>query len=176
MSTKFYGLEVALKEQGIELVRTDVGDRYVVEEMLRRGCLIGGEQSGHILFLEHQTTGDGIVTALQILAVMKKTGRKLSRLAAGMKRYPQVLVNVTVKERVPIDDLPEVGKAIAAVEKKLGETGRVLVRYSGTEPKVRVMVEGRNGRQIRAAAGKIADLFERTLGSGKAPVGKRGKK
>lgn len=166
-----YGLEVALKEQGIKLVRTDVGDRYVVEEMRRRGSLIGGEQSGHILFLEHQTTGDGIVTALQVLAAMKKTGIKLSRLA-GMKRYPQVLVNVPVKERIPIDDLPEVGKAIAAAEKKLGESGRVLVRYSGTEPKVRVMVEGRNSRQTRAIAGRIAGLFKDSPGSGKAPRGK----
>lgn len=168
-----YGLEETLGEAGISFLRAPVGDRHVVEEMLRSGCLLGGEQSGHILFLEHQTTGDGIVTALQVLAVMKRGGAKLSRLAARMKRYPQVLLNVKVKERVPLTDLPEVEKAVAAAEKKLKGKGRVLVRFSGTEPKVRVMVEGRNNRQITAIAEGIAALLSRSLGLEKGNPGGR---
>ncbi len=162
------GLEVTLREAGIPLLRTNVGDRYVVEKMLQEGCLLGGEQSGHIVFLDHQTTGDGIVTALQVLAVMKKTGQKLSSLAARMKRYPQILQNVPVRSRIPLEEVPEVGKAIAAAEKKLGDGGRVLVRYSGTEPKVRVMVEGRTRRQVAALAAGIARAVSRSLGGRKA--------
>ena len=158
------GLEVTLREAGIPLLRTNVGDRYVVEKMLQEGCLLGGEQSGHIVFLDHQTTGDGIVTALQVMAVMKKTGQKLSSLAARMKRYPQILQNVPVRSRIPLEEVPEVGKAIAAAEKKLGDGGRVLVRYSGTEPKVRVMVEGRTRRQVAALAAGIARAVSRSLG------------
>lgn len=156
-----YGLETTLEERGIHLVRTPVGDRYVVEEMRRSGCPIGGEQSGHILFLDHQTTGDGIVTALQVLAVMKKRGKSLSALASVMKRFPQVLLNVKVREKVPLAELPMVGRAVAAAEKKLLGKGRVLVRYSGTEPKVRIMIEGRNRRQITRLAEGIAALFRR---------------
>jgi phosphoglucosamine mutase len=168
-----YGLEETLEEAGISFLRAPVGDRHVVEEMLRSGCHLGGEQSGHILFLEHQTTGDGIVTALQVLAVMKREGAKLSRLAARMKRYPQVLLNVKVRERVPLADLPEVEKAVAAAEKKLKGKGRVLVRFSGTELKVRVMVEGRNNRQITAIAEGIAALLSRSLGLEEGDPGKR---
>jgi phosphoglucosamine mutase len=168
-----YGLEETLGEAGINFLRTPVGDRHVVEEMLRSGCLLGGEQSGHILFLEHQTTGDGIVTALQVLAVMKRGGVKLSRLAARMKRYPQILLNVKVRERVPLTDLPEVEKAVAAAEKKLKGKGRVLVRFSGTELKARVMVEGRNSRQITAIAESIAALLSRSLGLEKKDAKRR---
>lgn len=160
------GLEMTLREAGIPLLRTDVGDRYVVEKMLQEGCLLGGEQSGHIVFLDHQTTGDGIVTALQVLAVMKKTGQKLSSLATRMKRYPQILQNVPVKRRLPLEEIPAVARAIAAAEKKLGDGGRVLVRYSGTEPKVRVMVEGRTRRQVSALAAGIARAVSRSLGGG----------
>jgi phosphoglucosamine mutase len=159
-----YGLEVTLREAGINLLRTPVGDRYVVEEMRRRRCLLGGEQSGHIVFLDFQTTGDGIVTALQVLSVMARRGSALSRLAAVMKRYPQVLVNVPVKARADLGDFPELTSTIAREEKKLGKRGRVLVRFSGTEPKVRVMVEGRSRRQIEAMAARIAGVVARLLG------------
>jgi len=171
-----YGLEVLLREAGIPLRRTPVGDRYVVEEMRRSGCLIGGEQSGHIVFLDFQTTGDGIVTALQVLAVMKKRARSLSRLTRVMKRYPQVLLNLPVREKAPLEDVPGLSASVAEAEKRLGDKGRVLVRYSGTEPKVRVMVEGRNRRQIDALAGKIAGLLDRTLGRGTAGAGKTRKR
>jgi len=157
------GLEVTLREAGIDLLRTPVGDRYVVEEMLRSGCLIGGEQSGHIIFLDHQTTGDGIVTALQVLSVMKRTGRKLSTLARAMKSYPQVLVNIRVAERRPLEDFPAIVKAITAAEKKLGKSGRVLVRWSGTEPKVRVMVEGARKAQTAALANGIAETVAKSF-------------
>jgi phosphoglucosamine mutase len=171
-----YGFEVALREAGIPLRRTPVGDRYVVEEMRRSRCLIGGEQSGHIVFLDFQTTGDGILTALQVLSVMKKRERSLSRLTRVMKRYPQVLVNLPVREKAPLESVPGLSAAVAAAEKKLGDKGRVLVRYSGTEPKVRVMVEGRNRRQIDALAGKIAGLLDRALGRGPAGADKPGKR
>ncbi len=158
-----YGLEETLRNAGIPLIRTQVGDRYVVEEMLRSNCFVGGEQSGHVIFLDHQTTGDGIVTALQVLAVMKNRGRQLSSVAACMKEYPQVLVNVTVKRRAALDDLPEVTRSVAAAEKRLGRKGRVLVRFSGTEPKVRVMVEGPNRRTIQSLATGIAATVSRSL-------------
>lgn len=158
------GLEVTLAEAGMKLIRTPVGDRYVVEEMVRSGCLIGGEQSGHIIFLDHQTTGDGIITALQVLSVMKRRGKKLSTLARAMKSFPQILVNVRVSERRPLSDFPAVGKAVKAAEKKLGSSGRVLVRWSGTEPKVRVMLEGRRKAQIASLAGKIARTIEEAFG------------
>jgi len=159
-----YGLEVTLREAGIDLLRTPVGDRYVVEEMRRRRCLLGGEQSGHIVFLDFQTTGDGIVTALQVLSVMKRRGSALSRLAGAMKRYPQVLVNVPVKVRADLGEFPELASAVAREEEKLGQRGRVLVRFSGTEAKVRVMVEGSSRRQIEAMAARIAGIVARLLG------------
>jgi phosphoglucosamine mutase len=167
-----YGLEVTLREAGIDLLRTPVGDRYVVEEMRRRRCLLGGEQSGHIVFLDFQTTGDGIVTALQVLSVMKRRGSALSRLAGAMKRYPQVLVNVPVKVRADLGEFPELASAVAREEEKLGQRGRVLVRFSGTEAKVRVMVEGSSRRQIEAMAARIAGIVARLLG-GSSGEGKK---
>lgn len=158
-----YGLEVVLQKAGIRLVRADVGDRYVVEEMVRAGYRLGGEQSGHILFLDHQTTGDGIVSSLQVLAVMKRTGRKLSRLASSLKPYPQVLLNVPVGRKVPFEEVPELGEAVSRAERKLRGRGRVLVRYSGTEAKIRVMVEGKSRREIDKVAATVAAVASAAL-------------
>jgi phosphoglucosamine mutase len=153
------GLEVALRELGCELLRTPVGDRYVVEAMVRHGLNLGGEQSGHVLFLDHNTTGDGLVTALAILAIMAETGRPLSELARAMTRYPQVLVNVRVRERRDFVREPLVAGALADVEAALGNRGRVLLRASGTEPLYRVMVEGENESEVRRFAEAIADTI-----------------
>jgi phosphoglucosamine mutase len=150
------GLERALRNIGGRVVRTQVGDRYVVEEMRKNGYNFGGEQSGHLVFLDHATTGDGIVAALRVLAVMVREGKPLSELATVMERTPQVLVNLAVEKKVPLDQLPAVMKLIADVEKQLGDDGRVLVRYSGTESKARVMIEGMNEAQIKGWADEIA--------------------
>jgi phosphoglucosamine mutase len=158
------GLEVAFREAGISLVRTAVGDRYVLEEMLRHGYVLGGEQSGHIIFAEHNTTGDGIVTALQVLATMVRSGKRLSELAACMRRYPQVLENVRVRRREDLDGVPAVQAAIRNAEQAVAGSGRVLVRYSGTEPLVRIMVEGLEEASIRALAGSIAAEIRATIG------------
>ena len=155
------GLERALAALGGKLVRTQVGDRYVVEEMRREGYNFGGEQSGHLIFLDHMTTGDGMVAALQVMALMAETGKPLSELARGMTRYPQVLVNVKVREKKPLESLEDVVKLIETIERTLGQDGRVLVRYSGTEAKVRVMVEGPDASAIQTYADDIARALER---------------
>ncbi len=159
------GLEIALRELGCELLRTPVGDRYVVETMVRHGLNLGGEQSGHVLFLDHNTTGDGLVTALAILAIMAETGRPLSELARAMTRYPQVLVNVRVRERRDFAREPEVAGALADVEAALGGRGRVLLRASGTEPLYRVMVEGEDEAEVKRFAEAIADTIRAADGS-----------
>ena len=151
------GLERSLHEVGVSLLRTPVGDRYVVEQMRRSGCSLGGEQSGHIVCLDHSTTGDGIVAALRILAVMTRHGRPLSELAGVMTRYPQVSRNFVVERKVPIERLPGLGATIAAVERELGRDGRVVVRYSGTESKLRVMVEGVDQDAIERAVDRIGE-------------------
>ena len=158
------GLEVALREAGITLVRTAVGDRYVLDEMLRHGYALGGEQSGHIIFAEHNTTGDGIVTGLQILATLVRSGKPLSELAARMRRFPQVLENVRVRDRADLTTLPAIQREIQAAEAALAGCGRVLVRYSGTEPLVRVMVEGPDEAQIRDLAGNIVSAIQTLIG------------
>ena len=150
------GLEQAVKKAGGTLVRTQVGDRYVVEEMRRHGYNLGGEQSGHLVFLDHATTGDGVIAALRVLAVMVREQKPLSDLVKVMTRTPQVLVNVKVDRKRPIEELPTVQALIAAVERDLGDDGRVLVRYSGTEAKARVMIEGPNQAAIRERAETIA--------------------
>lgn len=149
------GLEHAIVGAGGTLLRTNVGDRYVVAEMRKNGYNFGGEQSGHLVFLDHMTTGDGTVAALQVLEVMVREGRKMSELAQCMTRTPQVLVNVKVGQKRPLSELKQVGKLIAAVEAELGDEGRVLVRYSGTEHKARVMIEGPDIAKIRARAEQI---------------------
>jgi len=158
------GLDLCLKEAGIAVVRAPVGDRYVLEEMLRHGVNLGGEQSGHIVFLDHNTTGDGVVTALQLLALMAKHQKPLSQLRRCMTAVPQVLVNVRVAEKQDFESLPAVQAAIANAEAQLDGGGRVLVRYSGTEPVARVMVEGRDAEQVERLARSIARAVEKELG------------
>jgi len=158
------GLDVAMRRAGIKVVRTPVGDRPVLEEMLRGGYALGGEQSGHIIFTEHNTTGDGIVTALQVLAAMLRAGKPLSALAACMSRFPQVLENVPVRRKEDLAALPKVQAQIREAEEALAGVGRVLVRYSGTEPLARVMVEGPDEATIRHWAGEIAAAIRAALG------------
>ena len=155
------GLEVSMREKGIRLIRTQVGDRYVVEEMVKRGCNFGGEQSGHLIFLDHNPTGDGILSALQLLAIMQKEEKSLSDLSDIMDHYPQKLINVRIKQRRRLEEFPAVTQQIKKVERKLGEKGRLLVRFSGTEPLVRVMVEGEDEREIQALAEETARVIER---------------
>ena len=152
------GLERALAAQGARLVRTPVGDRYVVEAMRAGGYNLGGEQSGHLVFLDHASTGDGIIGGLQVLALMMRTGRPLSELArAAMERVPQVLENVHLKVRRPLAEMSHLARAQARVEAALGREGRVLVRWSGTEPKLRIMLEGPDEAAIRVFAHELAD-------------------
>jgi len=157
------GLEEALGKLGQDLIRTQVGDRYVVEAMREGGYNLGGEQSGHVIFLDHTTTGDGLMTALQVLAILARSGQKLSELAAGFNRYPQVMVNIEVSQKKPIDELPAVVAAIADVEKRLAGRGRVLIRYSGTELKARVMVEGQDEGQVQGHANELAEVLKAAL-------------
>lgn len=158
------GMEVCLKEMGLSLVRTQVGDRYVVETMRAHGYNIGGEQSGHIIFLDLNTTGDGILTALQVLAVMQRTGKRLSELAAAMQPFPQTLINVKVREKPALSTIPAVKNAVGEAENDLGDAGRILVRYSGTENVARVMVEAREENTAVAIAGQVADIIRQYLG------------
>ena len=158
------GLERAVAQWGVKVVRTKVGDRYVVEEMRKHGYNFGGEQSGHLVFLGHATTGDGTLAALQVLAVMCRAGKPMSELTKIFEPVPQVLLNVMVKEKRELSKLPTVLKTIAGVEKKLGKDGRVLVRYSGTEAKVRVLVEGIDAKKIRAWAEEIGESLKKALG------------
>ena len=146
------------------MVKTDVGDRYVVEEMRRNGYRFGGEQSGHMVFFDHNTTGDGMISALQVLAILQKSGQPLSELASVMTALPQILVNVRVSERRNIKELPEVDKLITEVENRLGDTGRVLIRYSGTEPLMRIMLEGQDQGEITSMANEIAQVVKRLIG------------
>jgi phosphoglucosamine mutase len=158
------GLERSLRARGASVVRTAVGDRYVVEAMRAGGYAFGGEQSGHLIFLEHATTGDGIVAALQVLAIMIEEGKPLSELAsAAMQRVPQVLENATFDARKPIDAMGTMKLAVDRIERVLGERGRVLVRWSGTEPKLRVMVEGEDERAIAAYASEIVEAARKDL-------------
>ncbi len=152
------GFELHLKKSGIKVIRANVGDRYVVEEMLKNGCNLGGEQSGHIIFLDYNTTGDGPITALQVLSIMSRREKSLSKLASSVPIYPQILLNVPVRKVKAIEDFPKIKSAIKKAEKKL-DSGRILVRPSGTEPKIRVMVEGDNMDEIAAIAEEIADVI-----------------
>lgn len=164
------GLHVAMRERGIKVVTTPVGDRYVVEQMVRGGYNLGGEQSGHVVFLDHNTTGDGLITALSALALMVERGKPLSELRAVMQRFPQVLLNVPVAEKRDVASVPAIAAAMAAAEKALGSRGRVLVRYSGTELVLRVMVEGEHEPEITRHAEAIADAARRELGQPERPA------
>ncbi len=158
------GLEVALREMGAKLVRTPVGDRYVVEEMLRGGYNIGGEQSGHIILLDVNTTGDGIATFLSVLAIMVQKQRRLSEIRRVVRPYPQVLINVSVRHRKDLNQVGPVSKIMGEISDKLGDNGRLLVRYSGTEPLVRVMVEGEEESVVQAYAEEVADALQVHIG------------
>lgn len=154
------GLHLAMREAGIEVLQTKVGDRYVLEELLHSGAVFGGEQSGHILFLEHSSTGDGLLTALQLLAVIKATGRSLAELAGQMERLPQLLENVRVADKHRVMTSSVLEQSIAEMERQLAGQGRILVRPSGTESLVRVMAEGRDMEQLRAVVGELVHIVE----------------
>ena len=158
-----FGFEKYLKKNEIQLIRTKVGDRYVVEEMIRGGYNLGGEQSGHIIFLDHNSTGDGPLTAVQVLHLMKKKGVPLSRLASEIKLYPQVLMNVDVERKHDIKTIPQIQEAIKTAEKRLSGKGRILVRPSGTEPKIRVMLEGKDLKLITRIGKDIAKIIKQSL-------------
>jgi phosphoglucosamine mutase len=157
------GLEIGLREAGIEIVRCPVGDKYVMEEMIRRDLSLGGEQSGHVIFSEYLFTGDGLATSLNVLRTMAATGRTLSDLASELTTYPQVLVNVRVHRKVDLSTIPEVASVISALESRLAGNGRLLIRYSGTEPLLRIMIEGKDQREIAAWAEEIADAVRQHL-------------
>jgi len=157
------GLEIALRDAGIDIVRCPVGDKYVMEEMIRRDLALGGEQSGHVIFSEYLFTGDGLATSLNVLRTMGATGRTLSDLATELTTYPQVLVNVRVERKVDLKTVPEVAALMSAVESRLAGNGRLLIRYSGTEPLLRIMIEGRDQDEIARWAQEIADAVKRHL-------------
>jgi phosphoglucosamine mutase len=158
------GLELALRERNIDLVRAPVGDKYVMEQMQSRGLALGGEQSGHIIFADHLFTGDGVGTALQVLRIMEVTGRELDDLASALVTYPQVLVNVRVRERADYTKIPAIADSIRRVEERVNGQGRLLIRYSGTEPLLRIMIEGKNDGEIRQWANEIAEAVKGSLG------------
>ena len=158
------GLHDALKKEGIALEVTDVGDRHVSERMRESGYNLGGEKSGHIIFLDHATAGDGIITALQVLRLMKETRKKLRSLAGCMTEYPQKLVGVPVRARPPFEELPELSKALRKCEKELGSEGRAIVRYSGTEEILRILVESRDPEAVDCWANKLSEIARKEIG------------
>ena len=158
------GFRTAMREAGIDVVEAKVGDRYVLEEMLSRGAALGGEQSGHVIFTEHATTGDGILTAVKFLSIARRKGLSVAELASVMRRFPQVLENVHVEHKERLDDAAEIWEAVREAEATLGGTGRVLVRASGTEPLVRVMVEAESEQLAQACASALAEVVARALG------------
>jgi phosphoglucosamine mutase len=158
------GLDRSLAEVGVRLVKTQVGDRYVLEEMRRAGANLGGEQSGHLIFLDRATTGDGLVSALELLALMRETGKSLAELARCLTKFPQVLVNVPVRDKPALETIPGLAERIREIEAGLDGRGRILVRYSGTEPLARVMIEGEDRAEIEGLARSVARLIERAIG------------
>jgi len=159
------GLDIALERHDIDVHRTRVGDRYVVEKMREAGFNLGGEQSGHLIFLDHTTTGDGLIAALQVLAVMKRQGKPLSELAEVMSPLPQTLVNIDVDQKPPLDSLDDFQRSVRQVESALGDNGRVLVRYSGTEPVARIMVEGPDIDEVERLARELGDDLDTAIGA-----------
>ena len=158
------GFDIAMKKQGIKVEKTDVGDRYVIEKMRNLSAELGGEQSGHIIFLKHITTGDGIITALQVLMAMKHYKKLLSELKKCMTKYPQILINVDVKERKQLEKIKGYNEKIKEIENKLKEDGRILVRYSGTQNCCRVMLEGKDKQEITKYAEEIAKVIKKEIG------------
>ena len=157
------GLEECLQAAGGKVLRSAVGDRYVLEMMLAHDLNLGGEQSGHVILRDYNTTGDGLVTALELLRIMRETGKPLSELRLGLKKYPQQLVNLRVEERVPLEALPEVTATVRAIETELGQQGRVLLRYSGTEPKLRLLVETREPALLQPTTDRIVAILRKSL-------------
>jgi phosphoglucosamine mutase len=157
------GLDLAFKKEGISTIKTKVGDRYVLEEMIKDGYVLGGEQSGHIIFLDYNTTGDGLVTGLQLASIVKKSGKTLSELASMMTKLPQVLANAKVPNNMKDihEKDSEIVEEIKKIEEKLDGCGRVLIRPSGTEPLVRVMLEGKNQEELDQMAHSLAELIEK---------------
>ena len=160
-----FALEEALAPHGGKVIRTKVGDRYVLEEMVAQNLNVGGEQSGHMIFRDFTTTGDGIISALQILRIMKESGQPLSKLKGCLQKYPQAQRNLRVRSKPPLDQLPDVMELVGETEKKLSGKGRVLLRYSGTEPKIRLLIEGREREEIDRQANRIAEAIENAIGA-----------
>jgi len=160
-----FGLDETLKKAEGRVLRTKVGDRYVIEAMMKQDLNVGGEQSGHMIFRDFSTTGDGVVSALQILRIMTETGKPLSELKQCLAKYPQAQRNLKVREKKPIEELADVTRLLAETEKELAGAGRVLLRYSGTEPKIRLLIEGRDGDRINAQADKIAGVIQELIGA-----------
>ena len=158
------GLERALEKSGLALTRTDVGDRYVLEEMLRTGASLGGEQSGHILFLDDATTGDGMLTAVKIASIVSIAG-PLDSLVAGLKIFPQKIVNVRVRSKPPLESIPEIARMLKEAKSALGTSGRVVLRYSGTEPLARVMVEAERDEDVRRWTESLAAALKSAIGA-----------
>ena len=159
------GLEIALRARGIELLRTDVGDKYVLDELIRTGATVGGEQSGHIIFPRVSLAGDGMLTTIYLLRAMREAGRALHELTEGFTRYPQVLVNVRVREKIPFQEVAAIARSVRETEAALGSGGRLLLRYSGTEPLARIMIEGERQDQIERLAEAVASAIKQTLGT-----------
>jgi phosphoglucosamine mutase len=160
------GLDAALSAMGVEVVKTQVGDRYVSEEMQRLGANLGGEQSGHLLFLDHAPCGDGILSALALLSVMAETGEELAALSECMRKFPQVLVNVPVRDKPPLASLDDLAARVTAFEGEMNGAGRILIRYSGTEPLARIMIEGADRERIAAMADELAGVMRARIGAG----------
>jgi phosphoglucosamine mutase len=160
------GLELALRSRGLRLLRTDVGDKYVLDELLQTGCEIGGEQSGHIIFPAVSLAGDGMITTLMLLRAVRESGRELHELTEGFMRLPQTLVNVRVREKLPLLEVDEIARRVRETERALGDRGRLLLRYSGTEPVARVMIEGEQQDEIERLAGRLAEAIRQSLGEG----------
>jgi phosphoglucosamine mutase len=159
------GLDEALRAAGISVVKTQVGDRYVHEELQRRGGNLGGEQSGHLLFLDHAPAGDGILSALVLLGIMRETGLSLASLSECLRKFPQILVNVPVRSKPPLETVTGLGDRVRAFEAELDGAGRILLRYSGTEALARVMIEGADGDRIRVMAEELADMIRAQIGA-----------
>jgi phosphoglucosamine mutase len=160
------GLEIALRKAGVRMLRANVGDKYVLEEMLKTGAILGGEQSGHIIFRDGEaTTGDGILTALRVMEIMARTGKSLADLIGDLIVFPQIIQNIRVREKIPFVQVPEIQSTIEAAECELNGNGRVVVRYSGTEALARVMVEAESEEKMRTLAGNIAGAIKNALGA-----------
>jgi len=159
-----YGLKVALERHGCKLICTSVGDKHVIEALIKHRLVLGGEQSGHIIFMEHLPAPDGLLTALQIIKIMKETGLPLSALAKTFSRYPQTLINIKVKEKKPFDEIPSLSAKVRECNSRLKDEGRILLRYSGTETLARVMVEGKQKDLVESIAGDLASIIKEDIG------------